>query len=125
MHWHPPRGAEHAGSRAGDVNARCKADAPGSTAMRHRVALVFGGTGGLGSGCVRALARDWSKVAITYRQARSKAEELAAELPAGQGFALACDVSDATLILNRTRAGAPNLRPACVMKWTVVRNNLV
>lgn len=63
--------------------------------MQNRVALVFGGTGGLGSGCVRTLARDWSTVAITYRQARSKAEELAAELPHGQGFAVGCDVSDA------------------------------
>lgn len=62
--------------------------------MHDRVALVFGGTGGLGSGCVRTLARDWSTVAITYRRARNKAEQLSAELASGQGFAVDCDVSD-------------------------------
>lgn len=59
------------------------------------VALVIGGTGGLGAGCVRALARDWRAVAIGYRTSREKAEKLAAELPDGcVGYPVYCDVSD-------------------------------
>ncbi|MQP68316.1 SDR family oxidoreductase [Niveispirillum sp. SYP-B3756] len=59
------------------------------------VAIVFGGTGGLGAGCVRALGRDWQTVAIGYRRARDKAADLARDLlPGSTGFPVECDVSD-------------------------------
>jgi NAD(P)-dependent dehydrogenase (short-subunit alcohol dehydrogenase family) len=49
----------------------------------------------LGAGCVRALARDWPTVAITYRHGREKAEALAGSLPHGcTGFAVHCNVAE-------------------------------
>lgn len=64
--------------------------------MTECTALVFGGSGGLGAGCVRALAREWKYVAITYRGGRERAEKLAAELPEGcAGFPVQCDTTSA------------------------------
>lgn len=42
-------------------------------------ALVFGATGGLGEGAVKALARDGSDIAICYRSKKDAAEKLADE----------------------------------------------
>lgn len=63
------------------------------------VAIVFGGTGGLGAGCVTALAREWKTVAIVYHASRDKAEALADGLPTGcRGYPIQCDVrSDASI----------------------------
>lgn len=62
-------------------------------------AIVFGGSGGLGAGCVRALARDWSAVAITYHAGRERAEALAASLPETcRGYPVQCDVGDAASV---------------------------
>lgn len=64
--------------------------------MAGRVAIVFGGSGGLGAGCVRALAADWDQVAFTYRSGEERAVQLASELPAGcAGFPVYCDTADA------------------------------
>lgn len=58
-------------------------------------AIVFGGSGGLGAGCVRALARDWPAVAITYHKGVERAEAVAASLPeSSRGYPVQCDVSD-------------------------------
>jgi NAD(P)-dependent dehydrogenase (short-subunit alcohol dehydrogenase family) len=65
----------------------------------RRSAIVFGGSGGLGAGCVRALARDWPAVAITYRAGRERAEALAASLPETcRGYPVQCDVGDAASV---------------------------
>lgn len=62
-------------------------------------AIVFGGSGGLGAGCVRALARDWPAVAIAYHKARDRADALAVSLPAScRGYPVHCDVSDASSV---------------------------
>lgn len=62
-------------------------------------AIVFGGSGGLGAGCVRALARDWPAVAITYHAGRERAEALAASLPGScRGYPVQCDVGDAASV---------------------------
>lgn len=47
------------------------------------VALVVGGSGGIGSAVVRKLAERGARVAFTYRGSRARAEDLAAELIAG------------------------------------------
>lgn len=58
-------------------------------------ALVFGGSGGLGAGCVQALARDRAAVAFTYKAGRERAERLADTLPQTcRGYPLPCDVAD-------------------------------
>lgn len=64
-----------------------------------KCAIVFGGSGGLGAGCVRALAREWPAVAITYHSSRERAEAVAASLPETcKGYPVYCDVSDATSV---------------------------
>lgn len=58
-------------------------------------AIVFGGSGGLGAGCVRALAREWPAIAITYHKGRERAEAVAASLPdTCRGYPVQCDVGD-------------------------------
>ena len=67
--------------------------------MSRGGAFVVGGTGGLGAAACRALARDWDGVAIGYRSSRTKAEDVAAALPAGcEGLPVACDLADTASI---------------------------
>lgn len=69
------------------------------TTTPSKSAIVFGGSGGLGAGCVRALARDWPSVAITYHKGRERAEALAVSLPEScRGYPVQCDVSDAVSV---------------------------
>jgi NAD(P)-dependent dehydrogenase (short-subunit alcohol dehydrogenase family) len=80
-------------------------------------AVVFGATGGLGAGCVRALAKEWPAVAIAYRSSREKAEDLAAELPPGcLGYPVRCDVADAASV----RAAMAEVRQRCGRIGTAV-----
>lgn len=66
---------------------------------KAKSAIVFGASGGLGAGCVRALARDWPTVAIVYHRGREKAEALAAELPDScKGYVVQCDVTDGSSV---------------------------
>lgn len=63
--------------------------------MQQRSAIVFGGSGGLGAGCVRALAREWPSVAISYQKGRERAEAIALSLPENcRGYPVQCDVGD-------------------------------
>lgn len=62
----------------------------------HRVALVTGGSRGIGAACVRRLARDGYSVVFLCRARTDRAEALTAEL-CGAGLDVAwraCDVSD-------------------------------
>ena len=61
------------------------------------IALVTGGTGGLGRSICRALSRAGHVVVIGFRRQRDEAESLARELGDGQdrAFAAALDVADA------------------------------
>lgn len=54
-----------------------------------RVALVTGGSRGIGRGVVRALAQAGAKVAFVYQSSEASANELAAEIAAAGGEALA------------------------------------
>lgn len=64
-----------------------------------KTALVLGGAGGLGAGCVRALAREWPSVAFSYRTGREEAQKLAESLPEGcRAYPFACDVTSATSV---------------------------
>lgn len=62
--------------------------------------MIFGGTGGLGAACARAVARDGSDVALCFRSKRDLAEALAAELRGlGRQVSLhALDVTDPATI---------------------------
>ena len=50
------------------------------TGLAGKCVLVTGGSGGIGSACVRAFAAEGARVAIHYHRGRARAEALAAEL---------------------------------------------
>jgi 2-hydroxycyclohexanecarboxyl-CoA dehydrogenase len=62
--------------------------------MDSRLVVVSGGGQGIGLAITKRLASDGSRVAILDLNAE-RAANTAAELPAGQGFGFACDVTDA------------------------------
>ena len=63
--------------------------------MTQALALVFGGSRGIGAACVQALARDGFRVAFTYV---SKPDESKAQEKVGQIKAYAVDVRDAAAV---------------------------
>lgn len=68
--------------------------------LRGAVAIVTGGTGGLGTTICRALACQGMRVAVCYRDRRDAAESLAAELgrSGGEGAAFELDATDSRSI---------------------------
>lgn len=77
-----------------------------------RVALVTGGSGGIGAACARALARDGCRVAVTYRSRRKEAESLAAEIG---GHAYALDLRDRGSVVAVARAVEEEAGPVQVL----------
>lgn len=64
------------------------------TGLAGKGVLVTGGSGGIGSACVRAFAAEGARVAIHYRASRERAEELAREI--GTAAVLQADLTDET-----------------------------
>src|SRR5690349_22556309 len=53
--------------------------------LKDRIALVTGGSRGIGRGIVLALVREGAKVAFVYRGSQQAAESLAAEITSAGG----------------------------------------
>jgi 3-oxoacyl-[acyl-carrier protein] reductase len=72
--------------------------------MKGKVAVVVGGSNGIGAATVRALAREDASLVIGYHKGRERAERLLAELPAGDHRALQIVLEDSGT--SRAAAGA-------------------
>lgn len=77
--------------------------------LNGKVAVVIGGSGGIGAATCRALACTGARVVVGYRSGRDKAEALIAELPGDGHLALPVSVTESASILT--------LRDAVVAKF--------
>jgi len=82
-----------------------------------RVALVTGGSGGIGRALVRGLASDGAAVAVGYGASREPAEALAGEIVAGGGSAVAvgADLADAAAAAELVDVAERALEPVDVL----------
>ncbi len=64
--------------------------------LRNRVALVTGGSRGIGRGIATRLAKDGARVAIAYRSNKAAAQQTLRQLQANgvEGVAVETDISD-------------------------------
>jgi 3-oxoacyl-[acyl-carrier protein] reductase len=65
--------------------------------LKDKVALITGGSRGIGAGIAEAFAREGAKLALIYRGSQAKAEELVAKL-GNAAKAYQCDVADAASV---------------------------
>lgn len=86
--------------------------APASAAPETPVALVTGGSGGIGTACARALAQRGARVALTYRSRQQEAEELAAEI-GGRAYPL--ELPDRAGVDDLVRSVTGDLGPVQVL----------
>jgi 3-oxoacyl-[acyl-carrier protein] reductase len=77
-----------------------------TTILEDKVALVTGGSRGIGAAIARRLARDGAAVAITYANAQQKADEVVASIAASGGRALAIRADSADVAAVKSAVGA-------------------
>ncbi|KLV08406.1 SDR family NAD(P)-dependent oxidoreductase [Photobacterium ganghwense] len=65
-----------------------------------KIALVTGGSGGLGAAICRKLAQSGYRVVLTYNSNKQAAEELLSVLPGGGHLAYSLNVEDSSAIVN-------------------------
>lgn len=63
--------------------------------LKDKVAIVTGGSKGIGAGIARQLAADGAKVIVNYASGKSSADNVVADIQAagGQAVAVAADVT--------------------------------
>lgn len=85
-----------------------------------KVALVQGGSRGIGAEIVRRLAREGAAVAFTYASAKGRADELVREIEAegGRALAIAADAADADAV-----RGAVDQTVATLGRLDILVNN--
>lgn len=62
--------------------------------LKDKVAVVTGGSSGIGAACVRRLADEGARVVVGFHQGRERAEALVAALPGGDHAAVALALDD-------------------------------
>ena len=85
--------------------------------LRGHVALVTGGSRGIGAAIVRALAAQGAAVAINYRDRAGEADALAKEIAAagGKAIAIGADVSKATAVAQLVQRTTAELGPIDIL----------
>ncbi|GAA2078324.1 3-oxoacyl-ACP reductase family protein [Actinomadura alba] len=81
------------------------------TGLEGRVALVTGGSRGIGAAIALRLARDGADVALTYVRAKARAEDVVAEIRAGgrRGLAIEADAADPEAVIGAVERTAAEL----------------
>ena len=72
--------------------------------LKDKIALVVGGSRGIGAGIARRLAKDGAGIALTYAAAADKANELVQQITAGGGRVIAIKADS-------------GMRPNCATPW--------
>ena len=79
---------------------------PSEYSLKDKVAVVTGGSSGIGAATVRALAQSGARVAIGYNKGRERAETLIGELPGSGHCAIHLQMEDTATL----RAAAAKVR---------------
>jgi 3-oxoacyl-[acyl-carrier protein] reductase len=86
-------------------------------AWRGHVALVTGGSRGIGAAIVKALGEAGSAVAVNYRERAAEAEELANAIikAGGKAIAIAADVSKTDAVADMVQRASSELGPVDIL----------
>jgi 3-oxoacyl-[acyl-carrier protein] reductase len=85
--------------------------------LKDQIALVTGGSRGIGRGIARAFAAEGAKVAVVYRGSQEAADKLVAEIKSAGGTALAlqADVADADSVADCVKRVEQELGPIDIL----------
>jgi 3-oxoacyl-[acyl-carrier protein] reductase len=77
---------------------------PGAQKLKDRVAVVTGGSSGIGAACVRALAAEGARMVIAYHRGEERAEALRASLPGSGHRCVSLSLTDSATHTQLARA---------------------
>ena len=85
--------------------------------LRGHVAMVTGGSRGIGAAIVRELATAGASVVVNYRERSDAAEALVKEVEqaGGRAMPIAADVSDATAVITLFEKATQELGPVDIL----------